>query len=441
MKGRKGKARRKLSAGSVFMLVMLAVTLGCSALILGRLSSGASVDLSKLHMSVLDIENDYRNEMDTAEEIPARENQQIPAVKTATVQEPVKETPVPINEGDGFTLTLGGSLSLTGEVRKNSRSTDAKVADYADVMMLLSPEIKSDINGVFLENIISDRQKASDAVAPGEAAALLKEAGFDIAACGFAQAYAGGREGVEDTLETLNGQGIRTAGIRTAEDPGNNEIITVNGVKAAILQYTATIPDKTRKNMQKNGNSGMVPEADIQLISEEISSVREQGAEAVIVLINWGKNGKEPDKNQRALAESIAQAGADLIVGNGSHIPQAAEYYYGKEGKDVLCVWSLGSLLSGDRSNIRHMSGYLLHVTVRRDAAGRTETGNFEYTPVYTWKYKQDGRFYYRCIAAGGEAPDGMDNEQRKNMSKAAETVRNALKDSPLKERGTADAD
>ena len=423
------------------MLIMLAVVLGCSVLILGRLSSGASVDLSKLHMSVLDIETDPRNEADTAEEIPVQANQQIPAVKTAAAPEPAKETPVPMSPGDGFTLTLGGSLCLSGEVRKNSRSTDTKVADYADVMMLLSPEIKSDINGVFFENIISDRLKTNDVVTSGEAAVLLKEAGFDLAACGFSQAYAGGREGVEDTLETLNSQGIRIAGIRTAEDPGSNAIITVNGVKAAILQYTATVPDKTRKNMQKNGTSGMVPEAEIQLITEEIASVRQQGAEAVIVLVNWGKNGKEPDKNQRALAESIARAGADLIVGNGSHIPQTAEFFYGGEGKDVLCVWSLGSLLSGDRSNIKHLSGYLLHVTIQRGADGRAETGNYEYTPVYAWKYKQDGRFYYRCIAAGGEAPDGMDNEQQKNMSKAAETVRSVLKDSPLNERGTANAD
>ena len=33
------------------------------------------------------------------------------------------------------------------------------------------------------------------------------------------------------------------------------------------------------------------------------------------------------------------------------------------------------------------------------------------------------------------EIPDGMDSEQQKNMSKAAETVRSVLKDSPLTER------
>ena len=439
MRSRKNKSRRKLSAGSVFMLIMLAAVLGGSALILGRLSSGASVDLSKLHMSVLDIETDSRTETDADEELPQPE-----ATHTAvwaTAAPVIQATPVPMSSGEGFTLTLGGSISLSGEVRKNSKSTDAKVADYADVMMLLAPEIRSDVNGVFLENIFSDQHKSNDITAPRDAAILLQEAGFDMAACGFSQAYANGKEGVETTLETLSSRGIRTLGIRDANDSGRPEIRSVNGVNTAFLQYTATVPEKTRKNMQKNGTSGMVPEADVSRISEEITSAREDGAEAVIVLVNWGKNGKDPDKNQRALAEAIAQAGADLIIGNGSHTPQTAEYFYGKDGKDILCVWSLGSLLSGDRSNIRHMSGYLLHVTFRRDSSGGVETGIPEYTPVYTWKYKQDGRFYYRCIAANAEAPDGMDNEQRKNMSKAAENVRSVLKDSPLKERGKTDAD
>ena len=122
-------------------------------------------------------------------------------------------------------------------------------------------------------------------------------------------------------------------------------------------------------------------------------------------------------------------------------MPQTAEYLTGLNGRFVLCVWSLGSLLSGDRSNIKRLSGYLLHVTCRRNGQGGVDVLNPEYTPVYAWKYKQDGRFYYRCVAADGEAPDGMDKEQRGNREKAAETVGKALKDSPLslRERDNAD--
>ena len=427
--------RRRLSAGTVFMLIMLVAVLGGSALVLGRLSSGASVDLSKLSMSVLDLKEVASREQseDTAEAKTETKPQ------TTAKQETQPAVAAERKKEASFTLTVGGSISLSGEVRKNSQSTDAKVADYADVMMLLAPRISSDVNAVFLENILSDRHKASDTVAPTQAATLLKEAGFDMAACGFSQAYSSGRDGVEATMMTLDRQGISALGIRYADDPGTPQVRTINGVKAAFLQYCATVPAKTRNSMVKEGTTGMVPEADIQLITQDIGLARQQGAEAVIILLNWGKIGSNQDKKQREFAESIAAAGADLIIGNGSHLPQTAEYLTGKDGRSVLCVWSLGALLCGDRNSVKRMSGYLLHVTVRSDGQGGASILNPEYTPVYTWKYKQDSRFYYRCIVSDGEAPDGMDSDQLKTMARSAETVINVLKDAPLSERGRTD--
>lgn len=438
MGGRRNTAQRKLSAGTVFMLALLIVVLCGSALVLGRLSSGASVDLSRLSMNVLDIREDPARDAALQDDEP----EPTPKKKKQSQKAALPEaTPVPQGGADSFTLTVGGSISLSGEVRKNSRSTDSKVADYADVMMLLKHRIRSDVNGVFLENVLSDRYKASDVTAPTSASVLLTEAGFDMAACGFARAFANGQDGVVSTLKTLESKEIRVTGIRGEDYDASQEVRSIKGIQAAFLQYTSTVAQKTRKDMEKAGTSGMVPDADLNLITKEIASARKKGAEAVIVMLNWGKTAKDPDRTQRTLAEGIAKAGADLIIGNGSHVPQGAEYFSGKDGKKVLCVWSLGTMLTGDRANIKRMSGYLLHVTVRRDGQGGVSIADPEYTPLYTWRYKQDGRFYYRCVAADGKAPDGMDSEQRKLMEKAAETVANALKGSPVSARDDTDAD
>lgn len=425
-----GKNRkRKLSAGTKFMLALTAAVLCFSALILERLSSGASIDLSKLRMNVLDIEQDQMRNTDKADQpkVPKQA-----AENNATAAPQVNTTIAPQGRDGIYTLTIGGSISLSGEVRKNSWNTDARVTDYADMMILLAPRIRSDVNCVFLENILSDIHKTNDYVAPASAVGILREAGFNMAACGFAQAYSGGRDGVEATLSNLSGKGIRTVGILSANDDDIPAWTDAGGIRTAFLQYTTNVPAKTRKNMERDGTSGMVPEAGLERIQDDIARAREQGAEAVIVLLSWGKNGKETDRPQRELAEGIAQAGADLIVGNGSHIPETAEYLNGKDGRPVLCVWSLGTLVSGDRSNVRKLSGYLLHVTVKTNAQGNAEILNPTYTPVYTWKYKQDGRFYYRCIASDSDVPDGMDNDQKKMMSKCADAVYDILKDSPL---------
>ena len=456
---RKEGKRRPLSPGTVFMLVLLAVVLAGSAAVLGKLSSGASVDLSKLNMQILDLQagvqdstgssgNNAGNEAGQAGKASAfpekpgsvsvSENSQN-AAKGGSNPSQQSDTGTDRPAGDdeaaeaaaagAYKLTVGGTVSLAGEVLKNAWNTDSRTYDLSDSMLLLKPELRGDLNAVFVENIVTDNYKANDTVAPESLADLLQESGFSIAACGFSKAYDKGPEGVAATWMSFDERGILTTGIRLQDRQNTLEIITVNGVKTAFLQYTGTVPSKTRKKMVNADTSRMVPEAEITLIREEIGTVRKQGAEAVVVLLKWGKTDNRPDNGQRELAAEIAKAGADLIIGSGSRIPQGAEYLEGQNGAKVLCVWSLGSLLTGDR---KHPAGYLLHVTVRKNANGGADILAPEYTPVYAWKYKQDGQYYYRCLASDQPEPDGMDSEQQKLMARTEKAVSETLTGSPL---------
>lgn len=463
---KKDGRRRPLSFGSVFMLIMLTVVLAGSAVVLGRLSSGASVDLSKLNMQILDLRNGQQGsgaengkvpgttetQADQSAGFPGSQNpgsvsgnsvlnETGEGTEPAQQADPAASKPVSEPEAtktqtaETYRLTIAGTVSLEGELLKNSLNTDAKVYDLSDMMLLLKPELRGDLNAVFLENILSDSDKTNDTVAPEALANLLEDAGFGMAACGFSKAYDRGPEGIDGTWMLLEERGIFPTGIRPEDEQGTLEIKEVNGIKTAFLQYTATVPNKTRKKMISAGTERMVPDAEISLIAEEIGSARKQGAEAVIVLLKWGKTDNKPGNEQRELAAQIAKAGADLIVGSGSRIPQSAEYLDGSDGGKVLCVWSLGSLLTGDRTNAKHMAGYLLHVTVRKNKKGSVDILAPEYSPVYTWKYKQDGRYYYRCLASDQSAPDGMDSEQQKTMEKAETTVSETLAGSPLTRR------
>ena len=459
---KKNDKRRPLSVGTVFMLGMLAVVLIGSAVVLGRLSSGASVDLSKLKMQILDLQNGQQTDEPGTENTAGaagkqaskasgfpeaagsavvsggssrdeKDETQNSAKQTAPAKSPAAEMKEEKPQASGsYTLTIAGTVSLEGEVLKNAWNSDSKAYDLSDIMLLLKPELRGDLNAVFLENILSDNDKANDTVAPEALVDLIQEAGFRTAACGFSRAYDKGAEGIAGTWMALDERSVIPTGIRPEDRQNTLEIITVNGVKTAMLQYTGTVPGKTRKKMIKAGTERMVPEAEIGLITEEISAAREQGAEAVIVLLKWGKTDNKPSSEQQELAAQIAKAGADLIAGSGSRIPQNAEYLTGQDGTKVLCIWSLGSLLTGDRTNPKHMAGYLLHVTIRKNEKGGADILAPEYTPVYTWKYKQDGKYYYRCLASDQPVPDGMDSEQQKTMEKAEKAVSEILAGSPL---------
>jgi hypothetical protein len=335
-----------------------------------------------------------------------------------------------------FRMTLGGTIALTGEVRKNSLSTDTKVTDYGDVMMLLAPAVTGEVKVVFLENLLTEDGRSSDVTATNAAAAMLKGAGFNVAACGFSKSYEKEKAGILTTRKLLEEHSITPVGIYETNEDNHYRITDIKGIRTAILQYTGTISSATRKNMAKNGTSGLVPAAEAETIKADINTVRSRGSEVVIVLLNWGKTGKAPDKTMHVLAQKIADAGADLIIGNGSRIVSGAEMLTAENtGKQVLCVWSLGTVLSGDRSNIRRMAGVLLQAEARSEG-GHTTLCEYRYIPIYTWKYKQDSRFYYRCLAADEAIPDGMDSDQQKQMKKAADAVKNAVKGTLLKEYG-----
>ena len=424
----KNTERRRFSGGTLLMLAATVLVLAGTFFVLARLSSGKPVDLTRLRPGALALQ--------TAETAPAETPQaqraEEAAPTAAPAVQPVQASDVPAEKS--FTLTVGGTVALAGEVRSNSYYSDVKQFDYYDIMTLLKKELRSDINIVFLENILSTDEKASDTVAAGAALSMLKAAGIDAAACGFARAFDKGEAGVLSTRKLLSEYGIQALGVY--ENGSDSVRITeANGVKAAILQYTNSMQQSVRKNMARNGQADMVPAADAEQIAADIANAKRQGCDAVIVLVQWGSTGKAPDRNMKALAQQIADAGADLIIGNGSRIVSGAETLTASgTGRKVLCVWSLGTVLSGDRSNIRRMAGMLLHVTVCAEN-GQAAIREACYTPLYTWKYKMDGRFYYRCLPANGYVPDGMASDQQKQMQKAAETVRNAMKDAPLEER------
>ncbi len=99
---KEGRERRRLSAGSVVMLVLLAVVLGSSVFVLSRLSSGARVDLSRLQMGLLDLwetgesapDGNGMPQANPAETVPsasAPAAETAPAGESAPTEEPAPE--------------------------------------------------------------------------------------------------------------------------------------------------------------------------------------------------------------------------------------------------------------------------------------------------------------------------------------------------------------
>lgn len=441
----KKKDIRGFSAGTVLMLIATGVILCVSIYMISRFSSGQHVDISTLTMQVFalnesgspDMVEDIPVHSDSSESVTVTENgkkvNETPTITAEETHAPQK------NEIRTFTITAGGTVALETNSRKSGYSNDSKKYDFTNLMNLLSPYITADINTVFLENLLMDDEKVSKTIVPTCAADMLKTAGFDTVAAGFAKAWEKKEDGVNQTRVALRSAGLSTLGIFNDANDAAPEIMNINGIRVALVQYTDTVAVNTRKNMIQNGNSRMVPDTDQAEILEDLRYARDQ-ADVVVVLIQWGKtNAKSPSKTETELAQYFANAGADIIIGSGIRSVQRMEYLTGtrEDGSEhqVFCAYSLGALLSDDRASAAKIGSCLLNLRITCDEKGNINVAEATYTPTYIWKYKQDSMYYYRVLAADADVPDGMDNDQIKVMQKALNSVRKALEGSPVTER------
>ena len=131
-----------------------------------------------------------------------------------------------------------------------------------------------------------------------------------------------GAQGLLDTKNILEENHIaRTATGETCF------IATTRGLRVGIVSYYFSFSEN-----------------DIQ---GKIQSLRDQGAQLVIVSIHWGKEGKyQPTQSQKDYGHAAIDAGADIVYGHHSHTLQPVEYYGGG-----VIYYSLGNFSFGGNYN------------------------------------------------------------------------------------------
>jgi len=433
------KKRRGLSLGTVVMLALTLVVLVGMGRVLGKLTGDSVVDIdAEGVMAALNLEGLFQPSM---LEIPLQSATQAPAPNTAEPM-PTPEVPAPAQTeaptpgptpyaGGSITLTIGGSVCVEDNVRQSGYYKDSKKYDLDEVFSLLSGEMTGDLTLVTLENLVYEGGKVSDLIAPEAALHMLRSAGVDAVSLGFAKALDKGTEPLLATVEGARAAGLQVLGAygREAESAPVSRIVEIGGVKLALLHYTDNLTSAAKKKVADS--HWMLPTA--ENAERDIAEARQLGADVVLVSLHWGKSGTSSvTKAQRELAQRLADAGADVIVGAGSRIVQPAVWLTRAGGGETLCCYSLGSLLSDSRTDAG-VAGMLLQLTIHVDAAGHVTIPTAAYTPTYIWRYKQDGSYHYRVVASDVAAPDGMDESQQNSRARAMKNTAKYLgEESPL---------
>ena len=437
---------RGVSFGTVFMLALTIMVLGATAAIFPRLlgtvdihvDGGTVLSALKLHDGLPSL---------ALSDIPISDATPTPEITVqpkpaATVYEPIATaapTATPV-AGGTVTLTLGGSINIEDAIRKSAYHSDSGKYDFTDIMALLRDEMQSDLTMLSLENITYDAEAVSAVNAPSVVMDMLADAGVDVVALGFFKAMDKGLEGLKATIDAAQSRDLATVGTYSSQDDADKlRVFTVDNVDVAYLHYTESVSAVGKKAITAENAAYALPTIHIDGVPDgmfaDIRSARADGADVVIVSLNWGKvSASKPTAAQKELAQLLADAGADIIVGSGSRVVQPVTWLTARDAngniRHTLCAWSLGSLLNESRKD-GNVLGMLLQLQISFDG----DTLSFEkvsYTPTYIWRYKQDGQYHYRVAVSDQPPPDGMSDDQVGYMEKAYRNLQKYLGDSPV---------
>jgi poly-gamma-glutamate synthesis protein (capsule biosynthesis protein) len=157
------------------------------------------------------------------------------------------------------------------------------------------------------------------------------------------------RSGLEETLVTLHGAGIRTAGAGHDENEALSPAAITASATTRILLYgfafqSSGVPREWRATRERAGvawiermSPGIVEE-----IGRRISRDRRSG-DIVIASLHWGGNwGYTVSRGEREFAHRLIDtAGVDLVHGHSSHHPKGIEVYQRK-----AILYGCGDLLN-----------------------------------------------------------------------------------------------
>lgn len=216
---------------------------------------------------------------------------------------------------------------------------------------------------------------------PQEFGSYMVSKGFNLVSTANNHCLDAGFTGVTNSRNFWNAQkGVLMQGTNTSQAEYDELAVTeVNGMKIAFLAYC-------------ENTNGIYPDYDFEVnyfpsyeeqMLAKVRQAKEQ-CDAVIVSMHWGTEYSfEVNETQRNLARQLAEAGADVIVGNHVHVIEPFEWI-----GDSVCFYAMGNLISSQidtENRIGMMAGLDLVKTVNEDGTTSVKIENLRADLHYTY--------------------------------------------------------
>lgn len=327
--------------------------------------------------------------MAEAESLSAETTAEITTVPTETTTVTTTAVTEPPKKYETITFAATGDNLIHSSIynqahRRSETGGYDFIYPYRNVTDLIS---EADVAVINQETLIcNDKYEPSTYPCFNSPTALgdhMIDIGFDVFTIANNHTLDKGTDGLNACLDYWQSKDVTVAGAyRNAEDKDNIRTAEVNGIVFSYLSYTESLNGLSLPAGSEliigdsNDIDGVI--ADIKA-AEEISDV-------CVVSLHWGvENSDVISEYQRSYAKQIAEAGADVIIGNHPHVLRDIEMIQREDGSEALCAYSLGNFISAQSVGQNLIGGVLqFSVTALADSGEQPVISDVRLIPIVT---------------------------------------------------------
>lgn len=268
-------------------------------------------------------------EADKKENVSQKQEETVPEVQE---EEEKEEEEIPEDEIVSITLSAAGDVTLGNTQNQSYDGSFIQMFDNKGSSYFLS-NVKSvfendDMTLVNFEGVLTEAtakvEKEFNLKGRPEFMQILNDGSVECAGFSNNHRLDYYEQGSNDTIEGFKNYGITYA---------CNDTVGVYEVKGIKMGFIA---------VNHCGGQDVM-----DYVKNGIVSLKESGANCVIVIIHWGiERDHYPQQEQIQLAHNMIDLGVDLVIGSHPHVLQGVEIYNGK----AIC-YSMGNFCFGGNKN------------------------------------------------------------------------------------------
>ena len=349
--------------------------------------------------------------------------------------EPPATEPADVGTGviSRASITVAGDVMMHNPVIKSGLREDGSYNYDSAFAQIKSYVNRADYAVLNLETTLAGTEGGfaygghPDFNCPDAIVEAAKNAGFDMFLTANDHANDTGAAGLLRTYKTVTASGMAALGTRDSQEIPAYQVVVINGIRIGMVCYTqGTYGSNGRPAVGDRKLDDSVADLinifDIEKtdtfysdVESKIADMKADGAEAIVLFIHWGDQYKlSPNDAQKTVAQKLCDLGVDVIVGGHPNVVEPVALLTGTEdeSRKTLCIYSVGNLLSNQRSdNVGVPSGHtedgiLFTFCFAKYSDGTVCLDTAELLPLWIHMWKENDVKQYAAVPLDPAVPD-----------------------------------